>query len=66
MKQSTKFLVVVVLSLIWALTTMFAVANKAMIMTDSISIFMVLMPFIAFFGSLLIYHFEYKSEQKIK
>jgi hypothetical protein len=66
MKQSTKTLVLVLLNLIWALTTMFAVANNAMIMTDSISIFMVLMPFIAFFGSLTIYHFEYKSEQNIK
>jgi hypothetical protein len=66
MKQSTKTLVLVVLNLIWALTTMFAVANNTMIMTDAISIFMVLMPFIAFFGTLVIYHLEYKSEQNIK
>lgn len=66
MKQSTKLLVVVILSLIWALTTMFAVANNSMTMTDSICIFMILMPFIAFFGSLVIYHLEYKSEQNIK
>lgn len=65
MKQSTRLAVVVVLSLVWALTTLFAVANNLMIMNDPISAFMVLMPFIAFFGSLIIYHFEYKSEQKI-
>jgi len=65
MKESTKLLVVVILSLIWALTTIFAAANNSMIMEDSINIFMLLVPFISFFGSLLIYHFEYKFEQKI-
>jgi len=63
MKESTKLLVIVIMSLIWALATLFATANNSLKTEDPIELYMVLAPFLAFFGSLLIYHSKYKSEQ---
>jgi hypothetical protein len=62
MKQSTRIAFILILSLIWSIVTMLAVANKSLLLNTGIEIFMVLVPFISFFGILALYHFEYKAE----
>lgn len=62
MKESTKLAVILILSLVWCATTMFAVGSEVLLLNTPIEIFMVVVPFIAFFGILVLYHLEYKAE----
>jgi uncharacterized Tic20 family protein len=66
MKQSTKLGVMLVLTTIWLLATMFAVAEQLIIMKDMISVYMILCPFIAFVVLLIMYSLKYREENKPK
>jgi len=66
MKQSTRLGVMLVLTIIWLFTTMFAVAEQLIIMEDLMSCYMILCPFIAFVALLIMYSLEYRAENKKK
>tara|TARA_R110000782_G_scaffold231893_3_gene318195 strand:- start:359 stop:583 length:225 start_codon:yes stop_codon:yes gene_type:complete len=62
MKQSTKFAIVLVLSLVWIFATILGISDNLLKLNTPIEMFMVLTPFISFFGTLVAYHLEYKDE----
>jgi hypothetical protein len=64
MKESSRLLVIVLLNLVWVLATIFALANNSIVIEDSISVFMSSMSFIALFGSLFLYSYQLRNEQK--
>lgn len=66
MKSSTKFIFILFLTIIWMVATGITIINNAKQETDPITWFMYSVPFISFFGILIIYHIEFKKENNIK
>jgi hypothetical protein len=65
MKVSNKLAFLVILSALWTITTIFAVANAYIIVDNFLTLFMCACPVIAFILILYIYNSEFKEEQRI-
>lgn len=66
MKSSTKFIFILFLTIIWMIATGIAMIDNAKQETDPITWFMYSVPFISFFGILIIYNIEFRKENNIK
>jgi hypothetical protein len=62
MRNSTKLALILILSLIWALATMVAVSYKLLIVHSLLEVFMVSVPFVSFFCTVVLYTIECKNE----
>ena len=62
MKDSTKLALILILSLIWALATIVAVSYKLLIVHSLLEVFMVSVPFVSFFCTIVLYTIECKNE----
>jgi hypothetical protein len=66
MKSSTKFIFILFLTIIWMIATGITMIDNANKETDVITWFMYSVPFISFFGILIIYNIEFRKENNIK
>jgi hypothetical protein len=62
MKNSTKLALILILSLIWALATIIAVSYKLIVLHSLLEVFMVSVPFVSFFSTIVLYTIECKNE----
>ena len=62
MRNSTKLALILILSLIWAIATMIAVSYKLLIVHSLLEVFMVSVPFVSLFCTVLLYTIECKNE----
>jgi hypothetical protein len=62
MKDSTKIAVVLIMSLLWCVGTILAISDGLLIVNSLLATFMVSVPFLSFFCSLLVYILEHQNE----